>query len=134
MLLRAMMLTLSCLAALQVASQPSLQAGAYSEEQAVRGQTLYYQHCLACHGETMAGLEQAPPLTGPQFNGNWRGVSLQALVDRIGTMPPDKPGTLLRQEAVDILAYMLWYNGLPIGESALSTEQDSLSAMTFGVP
>lgn len=108
--------------------------GAYTEEQAVRGQALYYQHCLLCHGETMAGVDKAPPLAGPQFSGVWSGEPLSALVGRISTMPPEKPGSLSRSEAVDILTYMLWYNGLPLGEAPLATDQSVLSGLLFQTP
>jgi mono/diheme cytochrome c family protein len=113
---------------------PSLLTGAYSEEQAIRGQALYYEHCLACHGEMLNGVDQAPPLAGPQFSSIWNNVPLWALVERIGTMPPDKPGTLSRQENVDILAYMLWYNGLPLGNAPLGTQRDDLTQMNFELP
>jgi mono/diheme cytochrome c family protein len=112
----------------------SVLAGAYSEQQAIRGQALYYEHCLSCHGEMLNGLDQAPPLAGPQFSGIWDGEPLAALVDRIDTMPPTDPGSLSRSDNVDILAYMLWYNGLPIGDSALGTEQSVLTQMTFQTP
>ena len=115
-------------------AQDALLAGAFNEAQAVRGQAVYYQHCLACHGESMNGVDQAPPLTGPQFGSNWRGETLWVLVERMTTMPPDKPGTLSRQELVDTLAYVLWYNGLPLGDAELPAEQDVLSAMTFELP
>lgn len=105
--------------------------GVYSEAQAVRGQALYYQHCLACHGEMMGGVDQAPPLAGPQFSSTWNGESLWALVERLQTMPPEKPGTLSRQDNVDILAYMLWYNGLPLGNTELGTARDILADMAF---
>ncbi len=108
--------------------------GAYTEEQALRGQALYYQHCLLCHGEMMNGVDQAPPLAGPQFSSIWNGETLWALVDRINTMPPTRPGSLSRQENVDVLTYMLWYNGLPLGNKPLTTEKDLLSAMTFVTP
>lgn len=115
-------------------AQDALLAGAFNETQAVRGQAVYYQHCLACHGESMNGVDQAPPLTGPQFGSNWRGETLWALVERMMTMPPDKPGTLSRHELVDTLAYVLWYNGLPLGDAELPAEQDVLSGMTFELP
>ena len=82
----------------------------------------------------MNGVDQAPPLTGPQFGSNWRGETLWALVERMMTMPPDKPGTLSRQELVDTLSYVLWYNGLPLGDVELPAEQDVLSGMTFELP
>jgi len=118
----------------QTAPAPSVLDGAYTEAQAIRGQTLYNRHCLACHGETLEGLDQAPPLAGPQFSGVWAGAPLRALVDRIATMPPESPGGLSRSDNVDLLSYMLWYNGLPIGEAPLGTAADVLAAMTFEVP
>src|SRR5690606_13425302 len=118
----------------QTAPAPSVLAGAYTEEQALRGQALYYTQCLSCHGEDMAGLDQAPPLAGPQFSGVWKGESLWALAGRIDVMPPTQPGTLSRDETVAILAYMLWYNGLPIGEAPLSTERAVLAEMIFHAP
>lgn len=113
---------------------PSVLVGAYTEEQALRGRDLYYQHCLQCHGETMAGADKAPALVGPQFASTWSGAPLAALVARIATMPPEKPASLPANERVDILAYVLWYNGLPLGSEPLASEQDALGKMVFEVP
>lgn len=113
---------------------PSLRAGAYTEEQAIRGQTLYNERCWQCHGEALGGLDQAPPLAGPQFGSNWQGEPLAALVVRIGTMPPDKPGSLSRAEIVDLLSYILWYNGLPVGDEPLAVEQATLTKILFDSP
>jgi cytochrome c5 len=118
----------------QTEPMPSVLTGAFSEQQAIRGQSLYYDHCLACHGEMLNGLDQAPPLAGPQFNDIWDGEPLAALVARIDTMPPTDPGNLPRSDNVAILAYMLWYNGLPIGESPLSSEPSILTQMMFETP
>lgn len=115
-------------------SVPSVLAGAYTEEQALRGQALYYQHCLLCHGEAMAGVDKAPALAGPQFGSTWNNAPLATLVARILTMPPEKPGSLTQQQSVDILSYMLWYNGLPLGEEPLGTSPEVLGQLTFQLP
>lgn len=128
----ALMVAASVLA--QTTATPSLGQGIYTEGQAIRGQALYYEHCLACHGEAMTGLDQAPPLVGPQFSGTWDGEPLAALVERIDTMPPAKPGSLTRSQNVDILAYILWYNGLPIGNTQLDSEPGALARLTFRAP
>jgi mono/diheme cytochrome c family protein len=113
---------------------PLILTGAYTEEQALRGRALYYEHCLQCHGETMAGADKAPALVGPQFASTWNGAPLAALVARIATMPPEKPMGLLQEQRVEILTYVLWYNGLPLGSEPLSAEQDALTKMTFEIP
>ena len=118
----------------QPATTPSILAGAYTEEQALRGRALYYEHCLQCHGETMAGADKAPPLVGPQFASTWNGAPLAALVARIATMPPENPASLLEEQRVEILTYVLWYNGLPLGSEPLPAEQDALTQMTFQIP
>jgi mono/diheme cytochrome c family protein len=118
----------------QPASAPSLLAGAYTEEQATRGQALYYQQCLQCHGETMAGVDKAPALAGPQFASTWNNAPLAALVARILTMPPEKPGSLTQEQSVDLLTYILWYNGLPFGAEPLGTAPDVLTRLLFETP
>ncbi len=118
----------------QTASTSPLLTGAFTEEQAVHGQALYYEHCLSCHGEEMTGLDQAPPLAGPRFSSVWDGEPLWSLLERIETMPPTAPGSLSRPDSVDLLTYMLWYNGLPLGEAPLSSEQGVLAEMTFEAP
>lgn len=118
----------------QATHAPSVLTGAYTEEQALRGQKIYYAQCLECHGEDMSGLDQAPPLAGPQFTAIWNGEPLWALVGRIETMPPTRAGSLSRDDSLALLAYMLWYNGLPIGELRLSAEQGLLTEMKFLAP
>lgn len=117
-----------------LAQAPTLHAGAFNEEQAIRGQALYYEHCLQCHGENLGGVDKAPPLAGPQFSSVWNGVALAALVARIDTMPPEKPGSLSRAASVDILSYMLWFNGLPLGDSPLGSEPETLTRLKFELP
>ena len=118
----------------QAAAAPSVLTGAYTEEQAVQGRTLYYEQCLQCHGETMAGVDKAPPLAGPQFESTWNGAPLAALVARILTMPPEKPATLSQEQAVALLTYILWYNGLPLGEAPLASAPDILAKVPFQIP
>jgi len=118
----------------QAPAPPSILTGAYTEEQALRGRALYYEHCLQCHGETLAGADKAPPLVGPQFAGTWNSAPLAALVARIATMPPEKPASLREEQRVEILTYVLWYNGLPFGSAPLPAEQDALTQLTFQIP
>jgi mono/diheme cytochrome c family protein len=118
----------------QAAATPSLLAGAYTEEQALQGRALYYEQCLLCHGETMAGVDKAPPLAGPQFQSTWNGAPLAALVARILTMPPEKPNTLSQEQSVAILTYILWYNGLPLGDAPLASAPGVLGKVVLEIP
>src|SRR5690606_24929887 len=79
----------------------------------------------------LGGVDQSPPLAGPQFSSVWNAAPLAALLARIQTMPPENPGSLAVDENIDILAYMLWYNGLPAGEEALDIAQTALVAPRF---
>ena len=42
------------------------------------------------------------------------------------SMPKDEPGTLTRQQGVDVLAYLLKANAYPAGETELPREIDAL--------
>ncbi|MEY4641587.1 MAG: hypothetical protein RLZZ227_1581, partial [Pseudomonadota bacterium] len=108
-------------------AQPLMASGSFTEQQALHGQALYAQQCQQCHGAALEGVDKAPPLAGPQFSSVWTGQPLGALLDRINTMPPQLPGSLSAPDSVDLLAYLLWYNGQPAGTTPLAIDQLSLS-------
>ncbi len=57
------------------------------------------------------------------------------LFDRIRiTMPGDKPGTLNRQQIADILAFVMQFNGLPAGNTELSTKAEILQLIRIEPP
>jgi mono/diheme cytochrome c family protein len=106
--------------------------GAYTVEQAKRGDPLYSQYCLACHGGDLMGGEMAPPLVGGAFQANWNDLSLGDLFERIRTsMPLNAPGTLSRQQVADILSYMLSKDSYPAGKTELPTQTESLKETKF---
>ena len=81
----------------QDAPPRSVWDGVYSQDQAQRGQALYNQHCMACHGGSLTGGEQAPPLAGGDFLSNWNGLTVGDLFERIRTtMPLNNPQSLNR--------------------------------------
>ena len=124
--LGAILITGATLAASALAlAQPvrTIWDGVYNEAQAARGEQLYAAHCSRCHGNTLAGMEAAPALTGTTFYSNWEGETLQALFDRIRTsMPPDKPGSVSRAQIADILAHVLRVGGFPAGQMPLDAQ------------
>ena len=117
------------------AQQPasrSVWAGVYTAEQAKRGDALYAQYCASCHGTSLEGGEMAPPLAGGQFNANWNGLTLGDLLERIRiSMPQNSPGSLNRQQYVDIVALMLSAGNFPDGMSELPRETESLKQISF---
>ena len=106
--------------------------GVYTEEQAKRGEPLYRESCASCHGDTLKGAGEAPPLSGGPFMANWNGLTLGDLFERIRrTMPQDKPGRLSRQSKADILAYVLSVNKFPAGKTELQHKTEFLKEIPF---
>jgi mono/diheme cytochrome c family protein len=107
--------------------------GVYTEEQAQRGEALYGEHCVRCHGATLQGNgEGALPLTGATFGATWNGVPLGAMMERVRlSMPQDKPGTMSRQQIADLLAFILRSNKFPAGETELAKQTDILNAILY---
>jgi S-disulfanyl-L-cysteine oxidoreductase SoxD len=106
--------------------------GVYTEEQSKRGDELYRKECAACHGDSLAGGESAPALTGGAFLANWNGLTLADLFDRIRkTMPQSAPGRLSRQQDADVLAFMLSANKFPTGKSELYKQSEMLKEIRF---
>jgi mono/diheme cytochrome c family protein len=103
----------------------------YTDGQADRGETLYASTCAQCHGDGLSGIEAAPALTGPVFYDKWEGESLQALFDRIRTMPPEKPGALTRPQTAEVLAHILRVGGYPAGDTPLDSTAGALARITM---
>jgi hypothetical protein len=102
----------------------------YSPQQASRGETSYVKACARCHGASLGGVDQSPPLIGSGFLGNWNGLPLSDLQERIRTtMPPDSIGLYDRQFVTDVMAYLLKTNGFPAGTAELSAETDRLKSI-----
>jgi mono/diheme cytochrome c family protein len=114
------------------AQQPrTVRDGVYTSAQAARGQALYKQRCASCHGQTLGGAN-APPLTGNDFLVGWSQRPVSELFDKVHIlMPADKPGTLTRQEAVDVTAYVLEVGGFPPGQVALADDDAALRQITL---
>lgn len=107
--------------------------GVYTEAQAERGKAIYFEKCVQCHGpELMGGGAGAGPLQGATFVGNWNGVPLGDMLDRLRlSMPLDKPATLSRQQSADVLAYIFSVNKFPSGKTELSRQAEILNTIQF---
>src|SRR5262249_10165887 len=83
----------------------SVADGVYSTTQAARGHQIYQTQCEGCHGKALEGTS-GPPLAGNGFLSNWSARPLINLVDKIQkTMPFNLPGSLSRQQSIDLAAY-----------------------------
>jgi mono/diheme cytochrome c family protein len=104
--------------------------GAYTDAQADRGRGQYLAHCSMCHGVTLGGNGEAPPLTG-EFIPDWEGTTLDQLFEKISvTMPLSAPGTLKSDVNADILAFILKSNNFPSGSKDL-VPGDGLKSISF---
>ncbi|HSV13255.1 MAG TPA: c-type cytochrome [Tepidisphaeraceae bacterium] len=104
----------------------------YSVPQAARGESTYAKTCARCHGASLTGGDESPPLTGGAFLGNWNGLPLSDLQTRIKTtMPTDSVGIYDRQLITDVMAFLLKVNGFPAGQAALPADGDALKEITL---
>ncbi len=118
---------LVCASLLVAQATRSVWDGVYNEEQVRRGEALYQKECARCHGVSLTGGEEAPPLSGGAFVANWTGTTAGDLAERIRTtMPPDAIGHLSRQQNTDILAQILNANHFPPGKAELPRETELL--------
>jgi mono/diheme cytochrome c family protein len=105
----------------------SVKDGIYTEAQASRGKGVYASSCSSCHGDTLEGSGQIPPLAGPEFLSDWKGQTLADLFDKMKTtMPADAPGKLTNEENIDLLAFLLSFNKFPAGPAELKYDRTVL--------
>ena len=110
-------------------------AGVYSAAQAHRGEALYQQQCISCHGAALDGAGPYPALSGDEFLTKYEGQPSLPLYNMIQQlMPATKPGSLTRPEAADLLAYILSFNKFPAGKTDLPSDEDSLKKLVLPKP
>jgi len=96
--------------------------GDYTTAQAESGKTIYTAQCAQCHGAELEG-QSGPPLLGASFKQFLKGSgTAAALYDFTSKqMPANAPGSLSKQNYIDVIAYILARNGYPSGDQALTT-------------
>jgi mono/diheme cytochrome c family protein len=103
-------------------STGSAMAGNFTAEQATAGKTAFDSNCSQCHGRNLEGPE-APALAGPDVMQNWDTVG--GLYDFISvSMPPSAPGKLGEETYVNIIAYIMQFNGATPDNTALTSDRD----------
>lgn len=114
------------------AASPSVWDGVYTAGQAARGAAAFAKSCASCHGDDLAGIDEAPALAGGQFVSDFDGLTLGDLFDRTRkTMPQNAAGSLSPETYADILAYLLQVNGFPPGTKPLDHRSAYLRAIAF---
>ncbi len=110
----------------------SVRDGVYTEAQAQRGQPLYNQLCASCHGDRLSGAEEAPDLAGGAFLASWNGATANDLFERIRvSMPQNRPGSLSRQQNVDVVVFIFRANQFPAGKTELASAAEQLKQIRF---
>jgi hypothetical protein len=93
--------------------------GVYTAAQADRGKAVYAQQCSGCHGDFLDGdgaNERVVGLSGVTFADNWESTSVYDLFIKIAkTMPRSAAGSLASRDVLDLVAFLLQYNGFPAG-------------------
>lgn len=113
-------------AAAATAERP-LSSGVYSPSQVERGEGVYRTACQSCHTKT--------EYTGDKFKVAWVTRTVFDIFDAIRSqMPEDNPGSLERQEYVDVVAYIFSLNAYPAGSSELPGDDDGLKKIRIDNP
>ncbi len=106
--------------------------GAYTEEQAKRGEDVYMKNCSECHQAELTGDGFAPALSGTDFMNAWNGLTVGDLYERIRvSMPPGKENSVPNASKVDIVAHILHFNKFPAGKTDLVTQTEVLKGIKF---
>ena len=119
-------------AAAQAVKPVSTWSGVYTAAQNQRGERVHSESCSMCHGERLNGAGQSemppsPAIARASFLRKWSGRTVAALFVFVRqTMPPENPGTLTDQQAVDAIAHMLAVSEMPPGASELPIDLKAL--------
>jgi mono/diheme cytochrome c family protein len=105
--------------------------GDYTKEQATAGKVIFDKTCAVCHGDHLQG-GVGPALTGQQFLSvsQYQEISAAYFYHFMSThMPLTNPGSLSKEQYLDIMAYMLEVNGYPAGSHQLTDNNEELQAI-----
>lgn len=106
--------------------------GPYTKEQAAAGEALFQQNCAMCHGSKLEG-GGGPALSAATLYTDWG--TADALFSMFSkAMPPQSPGQLKEEEYVNILAFILKFNGIPEGSKPLTSNPEVLKQIKFAKP
>jgi len=113
---------------------PQIWTGVYTPAQAEEGAIRFGAMCSRCHGNDLSGGQVgaafAPALGGNPFLQAWESRPVTRLFLTIReTMPRGAAGVLTDDAALELVAYILKFNGFPSGTGALTPDQVKLNAL-----
>jgi mono/diheme cytochrome c family protein len=102
-------------------------SGVFSQQQAQRGEGIYQVSCQSCHTKS--------EYTGDKFKTAWVTKTAFDIFDVIRSqMPEDNPGSLERQQYIDVVAYIFSLNAYPAGQADLPGDDDGLKKVRIDNP
>jgi mono/diheme cytochrome c family protein len=100
----------------------SLRDGAFTSQQAERGERTFKGTCASCH--------TVSEHTGPNFSSKWDGSTVADVFELISTTMPDgNPGGMKAEEYADIIAFFLKETGYPQGTQELPPDVAALKKL-----
>lgn len=109
------------------AAERKVTSGVFSAKQAERGEGSYRTSCQSCHAKS--------EYTGDKFKTAFVSKTAFDVFDQIRTtMPEDNPGSLERQNYIDLVAYIFSLNAYPAGEAELPADDDGLKKVRIDNP
>jgi mono/diheme cytochrome c family protein len=105
--------------------------GDYTKAQADAGKQIFDKTCAVCHGDHLQG-GVGPALAGQQFLSvsQFQKISAEYFFHFMSThMPLTDPGSLTKEQYLNIMAYMLEANGYPAGSQQLTDNKEELEAI-----
>src|SRR5690348_5042456 len=97
------------------------QQQSFTAAQATAGRTAYEANCVTCHqADLRGGVNEAPPLSGPDFLREWSDKTAADLIAFIRTTMPPANANLNAQTCTEIAAYLLQRNGAQASNQALA--------------
>jgi len=92
----------------------------YTDSQAAAGAAKFAANCQVCHGAQLQGLV-GPALKGPNFASVKSAFAVSDIFMIVSqNMPASNPGSLAKDDYVQIMAFLLQQNGYPAGGIALT--------------
>ena len=114
----------------------STASGVFTVEQAKNGERAFQAKCATCHGFDLHSTNaEAPDLTEGAFKFGWQGKTIANRFEQIrGSMPLGNARSLDDQTYIDIVAYILQFNGVPSGNQKLEPDVRTLEQIIVTVP